>query len=108
MWSSRQIDEETVSDAYVRLGNDFNNVVAAFAAYQIDTSCVFPVFEAAASVVVFARLLTRYNLESLHRCQMTCVLYWSSAWRKRLAKSRSKSIFQAFAGPSPSCYKASN
>jgi len=44
LWSSRQIDEETVSDAYVRLGNDFNNVVAAFAVYQIDTSCVFPVF----------------------------------------------------------------
>ncbi|CAK5273998.1 unnamed protein product [Mycena citricolor] len=35
-WSVLKIDENSVSDVYVRLGNDFNAAVAAFAAYNID------------------------------------------------------------------------
>ena len=35
-WSLLKIDENQVSDVYVRLGNDFNAAVAAFAAFNID------------------------------------------------------------------------
>ncbi|KAG6857451.1 hypothetical protein H0H87_003518 [Tephrocybe sp. NHM501043] len=35
-WSTLKVDENTVSDVYVRLGNDFNSAVAAFAGYGID------------------------------------------------------------------------
>ncbi|KAJ2918634.1 hypothetical protein MD484_g1752, partial [Candolleomyces efflorescens] len=35
-WSQQQVDETHVSDVYVRLGNDFNAAVAAFAAFNID------------------------------------------------------------------------
>ena len=35
-WSQQKISEEDVSDVYVRLGNDFNAAVAAFASYNID------------------------------------------------------------------------
>ncbi|KAJ6581442.1 actin interacting protein 3-domain-containing protein [Mycena capillaripes] len=35
-WSQLKVDETTVSDVYVRLGNDFNAAVAAFAAFNID------------------------------------------------------------------------
>ncbi|KAF7308501.1 AIP3 domain-containing protein [Mycena chlorophos] len=35
-WSQLKIDENAVSDVYVRLGNDFNAAVAAFAAFNID------------------------------------------------------------------------
>ncbi|KAJ7449663.1 actin interacting protein 3-domain-containing protein [Mycena latifolia] len=35
-WSLLKIDETNVSDVYVRLGNDFNAAVAAFAAFNID------------------------------------------------------------------------
>ncbi|KAF9649194.1 AIP3-domain-containing protein [Thelephora ganbajun] len=35
-WSDRQISDMDVSDVYVRLGNDFNAAVAAFAAYNIE------------------------------------------------------------------------
>ena len=35
-WSLLKIDEIQVSDVYVRLGNDFNAAVAAFAAFNID------------------------------------------------------------------------
>jgi len=35
-WSLLKIDENEVSDVYVRLGNDFNAAVAAFAAFNID------------------------------------------------------------------------
>ncbi|KAI0298802.1 actin interacting protein 3-domain-containing protein [Multifurca ochricompacta] len=37
-WSSAKSSEEDVSDVYVRLGNDFNAAVAAFAFYEIDMS----------------------------------------------------------------------
>ncbi|GLB41789.1 putative actin interacting protein 3 [Lyophyllum shimeji] len=36
LWSTLKIDENAVSDVYVRLGNDFNAAVAAFAAFGID------------------------------------------------------------------------
>ena len=39
-WSQLKIDEMTVSDVYVTLGNDFNAAVTAFAAYNIDMSYV--------------------------------------------------------------------
>ena len=35
-WSEQHITDMDVSDVYVRLGNDFNAAVAAFAAYNID------------------------------------------------------------------------
>lgn len=35
-WSQQRVDEGHVSDVYVRLGNDFNAAVAAFAAFNID------------------------------------------------------------------------
>ncbi|KAJ2934882.1 hypothetical protein H1R20_g2292, partial [Candolleomyces eurysporus] len=35
-WSQQRVDENYVSDVYVRLGNDFNAAVAAFAAFNID------------------------------------------------------------------------
>ncbi|KAG5653411.1 hypothetical protein H0H81_000698 [Sphagnurus paluster] len=36
LWSTLKMDENQVSDVYVRLGNDFNAAVAAFAAFNID------------------------------------------------------------------------
>jgi hypothetical protein len=41
-WSSSKSSEEQVSDVYVRLGNDFNVAVSAFAFYEIDMSYVVP------------------------------------------------------------------
>ncbi|KAI8974615.1 actin interacting protein 3-domain-containing protein [Trametes punicea] len=35
-WSKQVVDENYVSDVYVRLGNDFNSAVAAFGAFGID------------------------------------------------------------------------
>ncbi|KAI0045702.1 AIP3-domain-containing protein [Auriscalpium vulgare] len=37
-WANQQATEDEVSDVYVRLGNDFNAAVAAFASYNIDMS----------------------------------------------------------------------
>ena len=42
MWSNLQLTETQISDVYVRLGNDFNAAVAAFAAFEIDMRCVAP------------------------------------------------------------------
>ena len=39
-WSNQEATEGEVSDVYVRLGNDFNAAVAAFASYHIDMSFV--------------------------------------------------------------------
>jgi hypothetical protein len=36
LWSQLRMDEEGVSNVYVRLGNDFNSAVSAFAVYNID------------------------------------------------------------------------
>ncbi|TFK38351.1 hypothetical protein BDQ12DRAFT_605663, partial [Crucibulum laeve] len=35
-WSRTEVDEVHVSDVYVRLGNDFESVVAAFSVYNIE------------------------------------------------------------------------
>lgn len=43
MWSNLQLTEAQISDVYVRLGNDFNAAVAAFAAFDIDMRCA-PLF----------------------------------------------------------------
>lgn len=40
LWSQLRMDEEGVSNVYVRLGNDFNAAVSAFAVYNIDMQCV--------------------------------------------------------------------
>jgi hypothetical protein len=40
LWSTLKMSETQVSDVYVRLGNDFNAAVAAFAAFNIDMACV--------------------------------------------------------------------
>ncbi|KAG2142907.1 actin interacting protein 3-domain-containing protein [Suillus bovinus] len=44
-WSTGKMDEFQVSDVYVRLGNDFNAAVAAFAAFNIDMSDLMSVPE---------------------------------------------------------------
>lgn len=36
LWATLKKTEQDVSDVYVRLGNDFNAAVAAFASYNID------------------------------------------------------------------------
>jgi hypothetical protein len=38
LWSTLKMSEIQVSDVYVRLGNGFNEAVAAFAAFNIDMS----------------------------------------------------------------------
>lgn len=40
LWSEQRMDETQVSNVYVRLGNDFNAAVAAFAAFEIDMAYV--------------------------------------------------------------------
>lgn len=45
-WSELKTTEGDVSDVYVRLGNDFNAAVAAFAAFNIDMSYGFQSNEA--------------------------------------------------------------
>jgi len=37
-WSESNLDEEGVSDVYVRLGNDFNTAVHAFGLFNIEMS----------------------------------------------------------------------
>lgn len=36
LWSQQKVPETHVSDVYVRLGNDFNAAVGAFASFNID------------------------------------------------------------------------
>jgi len=36
LWSQLRMDEEGVSNVYVRLGNDFNAAVSAFAQFNIE------------------------------------------------------------------------
>ncbi|KAH7885818.1 actin interacting protein 3-domain-containing protein [Phlebopus sp. FC_14] len=45
LWSNLQMSETHISDVYVRLGNDFNAAVAAFAAFNIDMSDLMSVPE---------------------------------------------------------------
>ncbi|KIJ65100.1 hypothetical protein HYDPIDRAFT_27824 [Hydnomerulius pinastri MD-312] len=45
LWSNLQMSESQISDVYVRLGNDFNAAVAAFAAFNIDMSDLMSVPE---------------------------------------------------------------
>lgn len=40
-WSKGEVNENDVSDVYVRMGNDFNSAVAAFQGCGIDMSYVF-------------------------------------------------------------------
>ena len=40
LWSQVRMDEEGVSNVYVQLGNDFNEAVAAFSAFNIDMTYV--------------------------------------------------------------------
>ena len=40
MWSSSQVSESEVSDAFVTVGNEFHATMAAFAQLGIDTSYV--------------------------------------------------------------------
>lgn len=40
LWSQLRMDEEGVSNVYVQLGNDFNEAVAAFSAFNIDMAYV--------------------------------------------------------------------
>jgi hypothetical protein len=40
LWSQLRMDEEGVSNVYVQLGNDFNEAVAAFSAFNIDMTYV--------------------------------------------------------------------
>jgi 3-deoxy-D-arabino-heptulosonate 7-phosphate (DAHP) synthase class II len=44
-WSKGEVNENDVSDVYVRMGNDFNSAVAAFQACGIDMAYV-PYFSA--------------------------------------------------------------
>ena len=41
LWSQLRMDEEGVSNVYVQLGNDFNEAVAAFSAFNIDMTYVW-------------------------------------------------------------------
>ncbi|KAI6013966.1 actin interacting protein 3-domain-containing protein [Pisolithus microcarpus] len=45
LWSNLQMSESQISDVYVRLGNDFNAAVAAFASFNIDMSDLMSVPE---------------------------------------------------------------
>jgi len=40
LWSTLKMSEDQVSDVYVRLGNGFNEAVAAFVAFKIDMTYV--------------------------------------------------------------------
>lgn len=44
LWSTLKMSEGQVSDVYVRLGNDFNAAVTAFAAFNIDMTCVLHIY----------------------------------------------------------------
>ncbi|KAI0070046.1 AIP3-domain-containing protein [Panus rudis PR-1116 ss-1] len=65
MWSKQEATETHVSDVYVRLGNDFNAAVSAFAAYNIDMSELLSVPEDLRSVLesCLAEDATPENLE---------------------------------------------
>jgi hypothetical protein len=53
--------EAQISDVYVRLGNDFNAAVAAFAVFNIDMSCVI-------SYHLQANTLLRLSISSETSC----------------------------------------
>ncbi|KAF7965236.1 hypothetical protein HWV62_44900 [Athelia sp. TMB] len=65
LWSTTKMDEGQVSDVYVRLGNDFNAAVAAFAAFNIDMSELLNVPEELRAVLeqCLAEDATPENLE---------------------------------------------
>ncbi|KAH0582501.1 Bud site selection protein 6 [Termitomyces sp. J132] len=44
-WSTGQATETQISDAYVKIGEDFNTTIKAFAHYQIDLSDIYSVPE---------------------------------------------------------------
>ncbi|KAH9931784.1 actin interacting protein 3-domain-containing protein [Fomitopsis serialis] len=50
-WSASEVDESFISDVYVRLGNDFNGAVAAFAMYRIEMTELMGVPEALRAVL---------------------------------------------------------
>ncbi|KAH6915869.1 bud site selection protein 6 [Coprinopsis sp. MPI-PUGE-AT-0042] len=64
-WSQQRVDEGHVSDVYVRLGNDFNAAVAAFAAFNIDMAELLAVPEDLRTVLeqCLAEDATAENLE---------------------------------------------
>ena len=45
LWSQVRMDEEGVSNVYVQLGNDFNEAVAAFSAFNIDMTYVLNYYD---------------------------------------------------------------
>ncbi|KAF6761671.1 bud site selection protein 6 [Ephemerocybe angulata] len=64
-WSQSRVDENYVSDVYVRLGNDFNAAVAAFAAFNIDMAELVSVPEDLRAILeqCLAEEATAENLE---------------------------------------------
>lgn len=63
-WSTLKLDENDVSDVYVRLGNDFNAAVAAFGAFGIDMAYVPSLF----ILYLQHRWLTWSLLQRTHDC----------------------------------------
>lgn len=40
LWSTDEVSEDHVSDAYMKIGQDLNATIQAFSVYQIDLRCV--------------------------------------------------------------------
>ena len=64
LWSQLRMDEEGVSNVYVQLGNDFNEAVAAFSAFNIDMTYVLN-----CQIFFYSAGLTRY-IESCSQFRM--------------------------------------
>ena len=67
LWSQVRMDEEGVSNVYVQLGNDFNEAVAAFSAFNIDMTYVLKLSDIFSVHPEFTR-----HTESFSQYQMIC------------------------------------
>lgn len=73
-WSRQEVSETDVSDVYVRLGNDFNAAVAAFASFNIDMRCVLSLVAALPRPYVLVGSCCQY--------QTICAAFWSNALQR--------------------------
>jgi hypothetical protein len=61
LWSQVRMDEEGVSNVYVQLGNDFNEAVAAFSAFNIDMTYVLKLSDIFSVHPGFTRHIESYS-----------------------------------------------
>lgn len=75
-WSLGQVSETQVSDVYVKIGQDFNNTIQAFAYHRIDLRC------APARLSAPDCALTTCSAATSTPCLRNCARSWNNASRR--------------------------